>query len=347
MSDFKEKTIIEVSMNTGYDPKVVELLYDFTNGDQEGIEKILASIHKNIVIIKANFESKTIDKKGFFYLAYDSGQYQVIEKGFFAFSHFENIDLQKSWDDLRKSILNFKMQDKFDKKMWSFYDREMGREAFLREMERLSTDFISKGNKFKTLLETLLGKVLAPVFYHKNFAMNMEIEFLDPFLFFKPLENPKEEESEEEKPISTNSEEENIIANLKVFPILDPINGKNIKDVRPDDPILFEVKDERETAYYIADLLQKKSRAGLIGKIQGYSIVDQDSLKLKIYFAPGIWGESIVSNTLRVRVLTETENQQENIIDSENKFIKIPYKPFLTGIIIIMFIIVFFLLFYS
>ncbi len=341
----KEKTILEISTTSGYDPQIIELIYDFTNGDKEGIEKILTSIHKNILIVKVNFESKNIDKRGFLYFVYDSSNYQIIEKEFFATKRFINLNLRAPWEDLREKILAIKLEEEYDRKMWGFYDRELLKENFTKELKRICMDFLNKGKKFKPILETLLSKALAPVFYNKNFSMELEIELVDPFIFFKPLESKnKNEENDDDFEIKKNDDE--MIVQLKVYPILDPVNGKIIKHISPEDKILFEVKDERETAHYIAELLEKKSDAGLIGSSQSYSILDQDTLKLKIFFAPGIWGESIVPNTIRVKTINILEEDTIENIAKTNKFIKIPYKPFIIGIIIVMFIVLFILVFY-
>ena len=106
----KESLIIELSSSSGYSPEIVELLYDFTDGDKERIQKIISSLNTNILIVKANAESKAIDKKAFFYFAYDMGKSEYLEKGFFAYNRLESVDLKADWDTLKQIIFNLKSE---------------------------------------------------------------------------------------------------------------------------------------------------------------------------------------------------------------------------------------------
>lgn len=350
MENGREKALLELVTTTGYGPEIIEILYEFTNGDKEGIKKILSSLHKNIMLVKANFDSPTIEKSGFFYFAYDVSRHEMLEKGFFAFRGFQKLDLTQSWDEIRKMIFEMKKEAKFNSRMWNLFEREFNREGFLKELKRLIVKYMDT-MKFQRLMETLLGKVLAPVFYHKNFSLGLQIEMLDPLLFFKPMERKEESEKKEEKKQferEESKENENVIVTSKVYPVLDPINGKLVRDILSDEKVLFELRDEREAASYIAELLQKKYSGVLIGEIQSYSVLDEDTYKLNVFFAPGIRGECIVPNTVMLKLveISEYERNSEALLENRN-FIRVSYKSFITGIIIIIFIILFFLFLYQ
>ena len=333
----REKVIIEISTTMNCPTEIVELLYDFTNGDPEGIKKILNSISKSILLIKSNFESKVIDRKGFFYLAYDTNNSKIVEKGIFAYKNFQSIDLNKSWEELKKIIMEHKSENKFDGKMWAFFDKEVSSEFFIREIKRMIPLYSEAEHKFKIQLASFLSKVLAPVFYNKSFNLEIEVEFIDPFIFFKPIESSstqKKEEVDEEK-----SKEEDIFT-IKVYPILDPIKGKHINDLTVNDRVVFELKDEREAASYIGELLQKED-IGLIGKVESYSIIDEDTVRLNIKFAPGILGEAIVSKN----VLLKTFSEYDEVSKVDSKTMKISYSNFLKLISFIILVILLIILF--
>jgi hypothetical protein len=228
--------------------------------------------------------------------------------------------------------------------MWSFFEREFARQGFVKELKRITADFI-ESPKYGRILETLLGKALAPVFYNKNYSMELETDMLDPLLFYKPLEKMETEEEWEEEAPPSEEEKENVIVTLKVYPVLDPIKGKPANEIMSDEKVLFELRDERESAAYISELLKEKSPAGLVGNIQSITSMDADTYKLNIHFAPGIQGESIVPKTVMLKVTDYTDYRVEGEF-GEEKFIKLSYKSFITGIIIVMFIIIFFLFLY-
>lgn len=343
MSDgMKESLIIELSSSSGYNPEIVELLYDFTGGDKDRIQKILSSLNTNILIVKANADSKPIDKKAFFYLAYDMGRSEILEKGFFAYNRLEPLNLKADWDDLRKAIFNLKSENKFDGKMWTFFEREIQQPLFIRELKKLTAEFLH-APKFQNLLETLLGKTLGPVFYNKNFSMDLEYFLLDPLRFYQPLE--KKEEKPDEQETEDKKKEESIIR-LKVYPHLDPISGKSVRDIKPEDEVLFELRDEREAAHYITELLEEKNSDRLVGRLKGFSIVDQDTVKLEIFFAPGIYGESIIPRTLLLKTAPREAVNPKKDLTAGIKTFSTSYKSFLIGIIVVMFITILLLLFY-
>jgi hypothetical protein len=344
MINSKEKTIIELSTLTGYDFKIIELLYNFTNGDKDGIEKILSAMNHNILLVKANFESKVLEKRGFLYIAYDTSKNQMLEKGFYAFKEFEEINLFQGWDDTRKNIFQIKSDGKFDKSMFTFFEKEMNSDQIIKEFKKITGDFLAS-HKFQTLLDTLLTKALAPVFYNKNFSLDMRYELFDPFLFFKPFMQPEINPLEMQKKADELVDDKKPIITIKVFPELDPINGKNVKELTQDNLVQFEVKDERDVASYIADLIGTNKEDGLSGRVISFNIIDSDTIKLNIEFAPGISGESIVPNTLMVKTIEPYEQQKfKNNSDNQEKKIQIPIKTFIISMIIIMFIVLIFLL---
>ena len=226
----KESLIIELSSSSGYNPEIVELLYDFTGGDKDRIQKILSSLNTNILIVKANADSKPIDKKAF-YLAYDMGS-EILEKGFFAYNRLEPLNLKADWDDLRKAIFNLKSENKFDGKMWTFFEREIQQPLFIRELKKLTAEFLH-APKFQNLLETLLGKTLGPVFYNKNFSMDLEYFLLDPLRFYQPLEKKEEKPDEQE----TEDKKGRIHYSFEGYPHLIP-SAESVD--KPGDEVLFE-----------------------------------------------------------------------------------------------------------
>ncbi|HOJ49868.1 MAG TPA: DUF4899 domain-containing protein [Spirochaetota bacterium] len=335
----REKIIIEISTNMDCPPEIVELLYDFTNGDPDGIKKILSSLSKSILLIKANFESKIIDKRGFLYIAYDINNSKIVEKGIFAYKNFQPLNLSMNWEETKKIIMQHKSDNKFDGKMWAFFDKEVSSDLLIKELKRIIPIYSESETKFKTLVVTLLSKVLAPVFYNKNFSLDTSIEFIDPFVFFKPLESSYREEKED---VKKEEKKEDEIFTIKVVPVLDPINGKNVSDLTVNDRVVFELKDEREAANYIGELLQKDN-VGLIGKVESYSIVDEDTVRLNIKFAPGISGEALVSKTVLLKTFSEYDEM--NSKETKQDALKINYSSFLKLIFIIILVILLLLYF--
>lgn len=330
----KESLIIELSSSSGYSPEIVELLYDFTDGDKERIQKIISSLNTNILIVKANAESKAIDKKAFFYFAYDMGKSEYLEKGFFAYNRFEEVDLKADWDDLKQIIFSLKSENKFDGRMWAFFEREIQHSLFMRELKKITSDFLNT-NKFKTLLESALGKALPPVFYNKNFNFDLEFLFIDPLTFYQPVEKKEKKEEEE----TEEDKKEDSLIRIKVYPLLDPIHGKNVRDLQADDEVLFELRDEREAAHYISELLEEKNSDQLVGTVRSFTTIDQDTIKLDINFAPGIFGESIIVKTLLLKIAHKAQSLEEKE-GEENKLksFSLKYKSFLIGVFVIMFI---------
>ncbi len=103
---------------------------------------------------------------------------------------------------------------------------------------------------------------------------------------------------------------------------------------------MFELKDEREAASYIGELLQKED-IGLIGKVESYSIIDEDTVRLNIKFAPGILGEAIVSKN----VLLKTFSEYDEVSKVDSKTMKISYSNFLKLISFIILVILLIILF--
>lgn len=338
MESEKEKIILEASAMTKYNPEMIELLYDFTGGDKNGILKILSSINKNILVLKCNFDAKPIEKAGFFYFAYDVAKNEMLEKGLYAYRQFQKLNLEESWENLRKIIYEFKSESKFDKSMSAIFEREISSDNFLRELKRVISDFMNNP-RYRTVLDTLLIKGLAPAFYNKNFALDTEIEMLDPFLFYKPLEKKEPVESEEDQNLAEPKSDDNMVT-LKVYPVLDALEGKTVREISSGDSVLFELKDDREAAYYIAELLQKENPVGLVGRITSYSIIDEESVRLNVSFVPGINGECIVNTSVRLKVIGNLEISGGQSLSLKNlKKIEISYKTFIKIVIAIIFII--------
>jgi hypothetical protein len=130
-----------------------------------------------------------------------------------------------------------------------------------------------------------------------------------------------EEKLKERKPEELTAEE--VLLYLKVQVAIDPVAGKQVTELVKGDKVLVKIIDERQIAQYLTSLLGGKEEEGELIPIPALvtraEILPQERYKLIVKFGPGIFGETIVPQTIKLKIVAP-----EEVIPKQEKKFSLP-----------------------
>lgn len=126
---------------------------------------------------------------------------------------------------------------------------------------------------------------------------------------------------------------------LRVQVAIDPAHGKGVSDLYQGEKVLVRIADDRPLAQSIAQLLLAKSgnewgEGKLIAEAQEAVLLPSGRYKLYLRFGPGILGECVLSDKVKVKVIPEAELEPEELPELLGMPVKV--TPYFLGAAIVV-----------
>lgn len=143
----------------------------------------------------------------------------------------------------------------------------------------------------------------------------------------------EKEETEEEKTVY-----------LKVQVAIDPVKGKLVSELNKGEKLLVKIVDDSNLAQYLSSLLGGRNGEELI-PLPAYAMwaeeKEMERFRLVVKFGPGVYGESIISDKVKIKVVEEKDLEEiVSLPSSKNREWTIKLSPLILGelILLILFI---------
>ncbi len=341
VAQITEDMIRSLMEETGCDRSVAIILLNFTGGDLDGAKTILESVERTIVAVKGKFWGmEQGGLRGFFIVFYDLKKERllavdgVVTKD----ERAKEIDIHQRWDTLWEMIKLGAMDRNTLKTITEDLKTALFNAFGTEDRKRMFINFLKVDDERH--LEDYVRTVIADALKEENPFVEVSIEKISPFQFFKSEDSNieeifTEEEEEEEKSPSQREhsllEEEPLIV-LKIEPELDPVKGIPAAEVKPGDSIWIRIRDDREASKYLASLLGGIDETTGIPKpiyvpVEEVEQRETGSLRFRVKFGPGILGETLVEPEVRIK--TEFEKKAPKATSNVDKYLR--YLPYVVA----------------
>lgn len=278
----------------------------------------------SIVILKARFKSNSLSVYGILLIIYNRNQdLDSFNAVVSTFSSIYDLEPHQGWERFEESILDIKWKGSFNNSMTGSL------------MDNIST--ISKDENLKTQLyeylsnydydnaEVLIYDTINRIIHDKNLIIEIGIQEITPDEFKETKEKrSKSQVSTEKSPVEDGS------AILPVEPILSPVKGKPLYELKIGDKIMARIVANSDRANYFIDLLDLRTEGGL--KPIPCEIIDIKSggknapVEILTRIGPGIYGKcSEEEKQVKLRIYDPiTDGPQVTRVDGKKVIRKAP-----------------------
>lgn len=362
MNKVDEALVNRLMEETGCDRTLAVFLLTFTGGDLEGAKTILESVSKDIYVLKGKFKgTERTNLYGLFLVFFDIKREKMmsVEALVSKDERIQMVDVHQSWDSMIQ-LIRLGMSDKNTLPALSRDLRNALMDSFgLEENKKNYFPFIQVKNLAK--IESYISPFITQVISDSSVFLDLSIEEITPFQYYKSEsaewnlvraqtaeQSSESREAAEEIAPSGFLEGEPLIT-LKIEPVLDPVHGKPVSELEPGEEIWVKIIDERDVGKYLAGLLGGRDEITGLPKpifvpVESIERTEAGNAHLTIRFGPGIMGEALVPEDVKVRVgaVAETKPPVEAESEPMDKIIKV--APYLIAALI-AFLLVFIIFF--
>jgi hypothetical protein len=312
----------------------VKVLIEKTGCTQNQAEQVLKSVSGNI---KEAFNLiKNLGKKNTIVV---KGKFKGKETNTYGLVIFILNKAKKSLDHVRALVsYNLEIYKVSIRDRWDIFDREITR-LNLREKEKvhrqslklksgLKENFINnkiRGKYFKYLKEldlenfkNYLAQNIGNIIKDRKIEMEVEVDNLTSFTSFgirlKEIDEERKEEKEEKK------EEAKII--LKVSPIIAPVSGIKVTELKSGDNLLIYIIDKTDLGIYLGELMGaiKNDRLiPIVTEITEIEKIEDEKLKIMVKIGEGVFGEAHISEEVNVvKLHSEQDDKEGDLLQTKN-----------------------------
>jgi len=259
----------------------------------------------NILVVKGRFKSAPLNLFGQFFIMMSNTK-QIDKYDIVVTSYSDSYDMEPhtSWDQYEEYIADTKWKGQFNNSMTI---------SLSNQLKSLADDTVMTEELYNQIynydydkMEVILYDVINRIIHEKNLLLETSIQEVTPGELQKTKEErnkPKEEENE----AAPKVENESII--LQVKPILAPVKGKPIYELKLGDRIMIKIQENSDKARYFIDYFdlrqdgkimptagevidikagkERKDPIEILTKIDkgiyGRILEDEKQVKLKIY----------------------------------------------------------------
>ncbi len=313
-----EDQIRQLMNETGADRGTVEMILEFTGGDIEGARKIFESMPKDYLALKIRYMGHKTHNYGAILIVLNIKKRMIEEIEVIVSNEMKasEIDSNLKFEKFREEIRNFIKTSDVNLIMIDRLKEGIMSDEFKDAIfKNLTQDGIINTNDLKIMFSELMFKVLT----EPNAAVKIDQERIDVFRYTKKegrtslLKERHAEEGREDKGREEETEtkrEEIEIRNislviLKIEPVLSPVKGVPVTELRPGDEIMVRIIDERDIGDYLASLLGGKEGenrvpvSAIVKKIE--KSPETENIMLLVEFGPGIAGRCFVPAEIKVQ----------------------------------------------
>jgi hypothetical protein len=288
----------------GCSPLQGKLLLDSTLGDIEEAKRIVDSLNnKNLFVLKGRFEGKGSGMYGLLYFVFNT-QERIAEKVSAVVTRnrwLSMYDVEMSWDI-------------FERNIQGILERKTG--VALKSTKKLVECLEEMGEEFLQYLDSLedlrqkLCEVIGEVIGDPQTQLHLAAHQMSSFLM---------EEGD------TGGGNGKIV--LSITPVVSPVSGVSVSELKQGDRILVKVTDQTELGSYFAQLMGGRLEEKIfpvIAPIEEISVLDSDRRKIVVNFGRAVVGEMRVSEELKIS--TPEKKKSEPTESEPRKRIPIPIK---------------------
>lgn len=313
--------IKKLSNDTGCDIITSQLLLQFTGGDLDGAKKILDSMAKNLVVIKAKFIAQKTSYYGTTIIIFDR-QKNSLERIEIALGHdieFTKANIESQWYEILDYISELQKSKKHIKDISDRIEQNIRSDEFYPDFKEIlnSTEEVNN-ERVKIFLSDLLFKVTSDT----AITIKLKTSRINAFQLYKTKSDNTQEENLADKQEHTQDsnpvEQGERLDHDKPLPAehglsfivlqtdveVAPVNGIPVTDLQPGDEIMIRVTDNREIASYLNKLLcgnDENIRLPIKARIKEInSSTETGSIMIVQEFGPGIMGRSFVQNDVKI-----------------------------------------------
>ncbi|MCL2155951.1 MAG: DUF4899 domain-containing protein [Leptospirales bacterium] len=210
----------------------------------------------NIIIVRGKFKSEAINQYGLFLLIFNAMKnidtHQVIVA---TFSEIYDLDLSSPWNKFEEYIVDRKWKGNYIHNITTSISDAFNR--FPEDVKSMTRLYESVCNYDYEQMDIILYDIINRLIHDKNLKMETIIQEVSQ----QELQNIREDRSKPQKQDEETQDEEtqdekkddgNVI--LKIKPVLAPLNGKPIYELRVGDKIMIKIIPASSKENYYIDL---------------------------------------------------------------------------------------------
>jgi hypothetical protein len=266
--------------------------------------KDFQDIRDNLMIIKGRFKAASINLFGQFILIFKNrNEFDTFNAVISTYSDLYNLEPHDEWTKYREYIANVKWKGNFNASMTSSIMENLKR--FSEEMNSISLLYdIVCDYDYNAMDATLFG-LINRIIHDKALVLETAIQEITPSEFRAAVSGTDAKNETADVPSGTDDqfsvEDDAVI--LPVKPIVAPVRGKPIYELRVGDTLMVHVQPQSDRANYFIDLLDL--REDKVIKATPGEVIDikagsgkNNPTDILTMISPGIYGK-----------FTETEKQ--------------------------------------
>lgn len=259
---------------------------------QNNQEILNTDVKQDFVLYKGRFKSNALSLFGLFYLVFnaqkDLEKYNIVVS---TFSEIYDLEPHNKWGQYEESILDIKWKGSFNNNMTT---------SLMDQFLRMSQEPKIKDQLFDTLTvmdhdssDTFMYDLVNRIIQDKNLILETDIQHITKEEFIMPDE---QQEVSAQGPGQLQSIAEGS-AILVIEPILAPVKGKPIYELKIGDTIMAKLTPNTDRANYYIDLLDLRVENHI--KPVPCEIVDikaeskNDPVEIMTFISSGIYGRCI------------------------------------------------------
>ncbi len=246
----------------------------------------------NILIVKGRFKSNSMNLYGLFLLSFNSmkklDSHHVIVS---SYSDMYDLEPGTPWNRYEEYIVDRKWKGNFNNSMTA---------SIMEAFDRLSEDSRVMKNLYDNVynydydqMDLIIYDLINRIIHDKNLIMESLIQEIS----IQELQNVKDTRSKPQNQAENAAEEKKdshgVI--LQVKPVLAPLNGKPIYELRIGDRIMIKIIPSTSKEQYYIDLYNLKDDRGI--RVIPATVIDIKSssvknspIELMVEIVPGVYG---------------------------------------------------------
>jgi hypothetical protein len=212
-------------------------------------------VENSIIILKARFKSNSLSLYGLLLVIFNKNQdidnFNTVVS---TYSSVYDNEPHLGWDSYEERILEIKWKGTFNNSMTS---------SLMNQISALAKDPNQKNQLYEYLnnydydsVETLIYDTVNRIIHDKNLILEVGIQEVTPEEFRETKENRGKAQ---EKPAAADASVEDGSAILPVEPILSPVKGKPIYELKIGDKIMARIIPNSDRANYFIDLMNLRT----------------------------------------------------------------------------------------
>ncbi len=314
----KDYSLSKITRETGCDPKLANMLYDFTHGDEQGVIRILSAVPKNILVIKGKFIAQKRKIFGLFIAYYDKNNSDIarIVGAVSTDRDVSRQDVRTDHEELERFIDNY-----FKHQQSNLWDANESESLLAKVKEILNAEYwpkmIKEARKEELEREMIkaLDRSLIRFLNDNQLAIKLDIDNINEFQFAKAVhileedqdqeEQDAQESTEESKEKKEKKEEQKNFMMLQCEAEVSPVSGIEASKLNKGDEIFVRITDSRDIAAYLKTLLSGQTdlekNVPIIAKIVNIEPTETQNIRLFVQFGPGILGQIVTQKEVKVQ----------------------------------------------